>query len=33
MIAIEAKDGQFDRDKTREFLASIGGYDIEEVRD
>lgn len=30
-IAIEARDSQFDRDKTRAFLESIGGFDIEEV--
>ena len=30
-IAIEARDEQFDREKTRAFLESIGGFDIEEV--
>ena len=32
MIAIEAKDGQYDPEATKQFLESIGGFDIEEVK-
>ena len=32
MIAIEAKDGQYDPEVTKQFLESIGGFDIEEVK-
>jgi hypothetical protein len=32
LISIEAGDAQFDEERTREFLASIGGKNIELVR-
>jgi hypothetical protein len=31
VIAIEARDGQYDEVATRQFLEEIGGTDIEEV--
>jgi len=31
VIAIEARDAQYDVDATRQFLEEIGGTDIEEV--